>query len=156
MLHTGKEGRGAVRASVPALAIVPARTTLSPPSSKEICMAYVDGYVLPVPKRNIEQYREMATKAGKIWREHGALEYRECVADDVKSGEVTSFPQAVNLKEDELVVFSYIVYESRAHRDEVNAKVMSDPRLADMMDPKTLPFDGKRMFWGGFETLVSV
>jgi uncharacterized protein YbaA (DUF1428 family) len=98
----------------------------------------------------------MATKAGKIWREHGALEYRECVADDVKSGEVTSFPQAVNLKEDELVVFSYIVYESRAHRDEVNAKVMSDPRLADMMDPKTLPFDGKRMFWGGFETLVSV
>jgi uncharacterized protein YbaA (DUF1428 family) len=98
----------------------------------------------------------MATKAGKIWREHGALEYRECVADDVKSGEVTSFPQAVNLKEDELVVFSYIVYESRAHRDEVNAKVMSDPRLADMMDAKTLPFDGKRMFWGGFETLVSL
>ena len=119
-------------------------------------MAYVDGYVLPVPKRSIEQYREMATKAGKIWREHGALEYRECVADDVKAGEVTSFPQAVNLKEDELVVFSYIVYESRAHRDEVNAKVMSDPRLADMMDPKTLPFDGKRMFWGGFDTLVSV
>jgi uncharacterized protein YbaA (DUF1428 family) len=119
-------------------------------------MAYVDGYVLPVPKRNIEQYREMATNAGKIWREHGALEYRECVADDVKSGEVTSFPQSVNLKDDELVVFSYIVFESRAHRDEVNAKVMSDPRLADMMDPKTLPFDGKRMFWGGFETLVSV
>jgi len=119
-------------------------------------MAYVDGYVLPVPKRNIEQYREMATKAGTIWREHGALEYRECVADDVKSGEVTSFPQSVNLKDDELVIFSYIVFESRAHRDEVNAKVMSDPRLADMMDPKTLPFDGKRMFWGGFETLVSV
>jgi uncharacterized protein YbaA (DUF1428 family) len=123
---------------------------------KEIRMAYVDGYVLPVPKRNIEQYREMATKAGNIWREHGALEYRECVADDVKSGELTSFPQAVHLKEDELVVFSYIVYESRAHRDEVNAKVMSDPRLADMMDPKTLPFDGKRMFWGGFETLVEI
>ncbi|HKH27609.1 MAG TPA: DUF1428 domain-containing protein [Sphingomicrobium sp.] len=118
-------------------------------------MAYVDGYVLPVPKRNIEQYREMATKAGKIWREHGALEYRECVADDVKSGEVTSFPQAVMLKEDELVIFSYIVFESRAHRDEVNAKVMSDPRLADMMDPKTLPFDGKRMFWGGFKPLLN-
>ena len=117
-------------------------------------MAYVDGYVLPVPKRNIDRYREMATLAGRIWREHGALEYRECVADDVKSGEVTSFPQAVILKDDEVVVFSYIVYESRAHRDEVNAKVMADPRLADMMDPETLPFDGKRMFWGGFETLV--
>ncbi|GAA4339253.1 DUF1428 domain-containing protein [Variovorax defluvii] len=117
-------------------------------------MAYVDGYVLPVPRRNIERYREMATLAGKIWREHGALEYRECVADDVKSGELTSFPQAVILKDDEVVIFSYIVYESRAHRDEVNAKVMADPRLADMMDPETLPFDGKRMFWGGFETLV--
>jgi uncharacterized protein YbaA (DUF1428 family) len=119
-------------------------------------MAYVDGYVLPVPKSNIEKYREIATKAGKIWREHGALEYRECVADDVKSGEVTSFPQAVQLKDDETVVFSYIVFESRAHRDEVNAKVMSDPRLADMMDPKSMPFDGKRMFWGGFSPLVEL
>ena len=117
-------------------------------------MPYVDGYVLPVPKANIEKYRELATRAGKIWREHGALEYRECIADDVKSGEVTSFPQSVQLKDDETVVFSYIVFESRDHRDEVNAKVMSDPRLADMMDPQRMPFDGKRMFWGGFEVLV--
>ena len=119
-------------------------------------MSYVDGYVVPVPKANIEAYRAMATKAGKIWREHGALEYRECVVDDVKSGEVTSFPQAVKLKDDETVIFSYIVFESRQHRDEVNAKVMSDPRLADMMDPKTMPFDGKRMFWGGFSPLVEL
>ncbi|MBT2324082.1 DUF1428 domain-containing protein [Variovorax paradoxus] len=119
-------------------------------------MAYVDGYVVPVPKSNIEKYREIATKAGKIWREHGALEYRECVADDVKSGEVTSFPQAVKLKDDETVIFSYIVFESRQHRDEVNAKVMSDPRLADMMDPKSMPFDGKRMFWGGFTPIVEL
>ncbi|RST56431.1 DUF1428 domain-containing protein [Variovorax sp. MHTC-1] len=119
-------------------------------------MSYVDGYVLPVPKSNIEKYREIATKAGKIWREHGALEYRECVADDVKSGEVTSFPQAVKLKDDETVIFSYIVFESRQHRDEVNAKVMSDPRLNDMMDPKSMPFDGKRMFWGGFSPIVEL
>ena len=119
-------------------------------------MAYVDGFVLPVPKNNIEKYREIATKAGKVWREHGALEYRECVADDVKPGEVTSFPQSVNLKDDETVVFAYIVFNSRAHRDEVNAKVMSDPRLNEMMDMKNMPFDGKRMFWGGFETLVEL
>jgi uncharacterized protein YbaA (DUF1428 family) len=119
-------------------------------------MAYVDGFVLPVPKSNIEKYREIATKAGKIWREHGALEYRECVADDVKSGEVTSFPQSVLLKDDETVVFAYIVFNSRAHRDEVNAKVMSDPRLAEMMDMKNMPFDGKRMFFGGFESLVAL
>jgi len=119
-------------------------------------MAYVDGFVVPVPKNNIEKYREIATKAGKVWREHGALEYRECVADDVKPGEVTSFPQSVNLKDDETVVFAYIVFNSRAHRDEVNAKVMSDPRLAEMMDMNNMPFDGKRMFWGGFETLVEV
>jgi uncharacterized protein YbaA (DUF1428 family) len=117
-------------------------------------MAYVDGFVLPVPKSNLDKYRELATRAGKIWREYGALEYREWIADDVKSGEVTSFPQSVLLKDDETVVFSYIVYESREHRDEVNAKVMSDPRLADMMDPKRMPFDGKRMFWGGFSLLV--
>jgi uncharacterized protein YbaA (DUF1428 family) len=119
-------------------------------------MSYVDGYVLPVPKSNIEKYREIATKAGRIWREHGALEYRECVADDVKPGEVTSFPQAVKLKDDETVIFSYIVFESRQHRDEVNAKVMSDPRLSDMMDPKSMPFDGKRMFWGGFSPIVEL
>ncbi len=119
-------------------------------------MAYVDGFVLPVPKSNVEKYREIATRAGTIWREHGALEYRECIAEDVKSGEVTSFPQSVQLKDDEVVVFAWIVYESRAKRDEVNAKVMSDPRMAEMMDPKAMPFDGKRMFYGGFDTLVSL
>ncbi|MGJ7494328.1 DUF1428 domain-containing protein [Variovorax sp. RT4R15] len=119
-------------------------------------MAYVDGYVLALPKANVESYRAMALKAGAIWRDHGALEYRECIADDVKAGKLTSFPQSVQQKDDELVVFSYIVFESRQHRDEVNAKVMSDPRLAEMMDPDKLPFDGKRMFWGGFETLVAL
>jgi uncharacterized protein YbaA (DUF1428 family) len=97
----------------------------------------------------------MAEAAGKVWREHGAIEYVECVADDIKAGEVTSFPQSVELKPDETVVFAWIVYESRAQRDSVNAKVMKDPRIANM-DPKSLPFDGKRMFWGGFEVLVSL
>jgi uncharacterized protein YbaA (DUF1428 family) len=126
------------------------------PFQGDPCMAYVDGFVLPVPKRNIEKYREIATQAGKVWREHGALEYRECVADDVKPGELTSFPQSVLLKDDETVVFAYIVFNSRAHRDEVNAKVMSDPRLAQMMDMSNMPFDGKRMFWGGFSPLVEL
>jgi uncharacterized protein YbaA (DUF1428 family) len=96
----------------------------------------------------------MAQKAGKVWRDHGALEFIECVADDVKSGKRTSFPQSVKLKPGEMVVFSWIVFKSRAHRDRVNAKVMKDPRLANMMDPKAMPFDGKRMFWGGFKVLV--
>jgi uncharacterized protein YbaA (DUF1428 family) len=117
---------------------------------------YVDGFVAPVPKRNVDAYRRMARKAGKIWREHGALEYRECVGDDVKKGKVTSFPQAVKLKPTETVVFSWIVYRSRAHRDRVNAKVMKDPRLADMMDSKAMPFDAKRMIYGGFEVIVDV
>ena len=117
---------------------------------------YVDGYVLPVPKKNLAAYRRMAQKAGKIWREHGALEVRECLADDVKPGKHTSFPQSVKLKNGESVVFSYIVYKSRAQRDRVNAKVMKDPRLAKMMDPKALPFDGKRMFWGGFKGIVEL
>jgi uncharacterized protein YbaA (DUF1428 family) len=117
-------------------------------------MRYVDGFVLPIPKKNVPAYRRMAQKAGKVWREHGALEFIECVADDVKPGKVTSFPQSVKLKSGEMVVFSYIVYKSRAHRDRVNAKVMKDPRLAKMMDPKAMPFDGKRMFWGGFKVLV--
>lgn len=116
---------------------------------------YVDGYVLPVPKKNLEAYRKMSEHAGQIWREHGALEYCECVADDVKAGEVTSFPQAVQLKDDETVVFAWIVYESREQRDRVNELVMKDPRLTSMMDPKALPFDGKRMFWGGFAELVN-
>ena len=119
-------------------------------------MAYVDGFVLPVPKRKVDAYRRIARKAGKIWREHGALEYRECVADDVKTGKVTSFPQSVKLKRDETVVFSWIVYRSRAHRDRVNAKVMKDPRLTEMMDPKAMPFDSKRMFWGGFKVIVDI
>ena len=117
---------------------------------------YVDGFVVPVPTDNLEAYRRMARKAGKIWKEYGALEYVECVGDDVKPGKVTSFPQAVKLKPNETVVFSWIVYKSRAHRDSVNAKVMKDPRLAPMMDPKSLPFDGKRMFWGGFKTLLEL
>ena len=117
-------------------------------------MAYVDGYVLPVPKSNLAKYKELASRAAEVWREHGALQYRECVADDVKPGELTSFPQSVQLKDDETVIFAYVVFNSRDHRDEVNAKVMSDPRLADMMDAKNMPFDGKRMFWGGFEVLV--
>jgi len=117
-------------------------------------MRYVDGFVVPVPKKNMPAYRRMALKAGKVWREHGALEYIECAADDVKPGKLTSFPQSVKLKPGETVVFSWIVYKSRAHRDRVNAKVMKDPRLASMMNPKTMPFDGKRMFWGGFKVML--
>jgi uncharacterized protein YbaA (DUF1428 family) len=117
---------------------------------------YVDGFVLPVPKHNLEAYRAMARKAGKIWREHGALEYRECVAEDVQRGEATSFPQSVDLKRGETVVFAWIVFKSRAHRDRVNAKVIADPRLADQMDPKGMPFDGNRMVYGGFEVIVDV
>jgi uncharacterized protein YbaA (DUF1428 family) len=117
---------------------------------------YVDGFVLPLPKRNLDAYRRIARKAGKIWREHGALEYRECVGDDVTVGEVTSFPQSVKLKRGETVVFSWIVFKSRAHRDRVNAKVMKDPRLADMMDPNAMAFDGKRMIYGGFNVVVDV
>ena len=118
-------------------------------------MSYVDGFVVPVPKKNLAAYRNMARKCGKVWKEHGALEYVECVADDVKPGKHTSFPQSVKLKPDEVVVFSYIVFKSRTQRDRINAKVMSDPRLKSMMNPKTMPFDGKRMFWGGFKVLVS-
>ena len=117
-------------------------------------MKYVDGYVVPVPKKKLKAYRAMAQKAAKIWREHGALQYKECVADDVKRGKWTSFPQSVKLKSNETVVFAYVVYKSRAHRDSVNKKVMSDPRLEAMCDPKNLPFDGKRMFWGGFKAIV--
>jgi uncharacterized protein YbaA (DUF1428 family) len=117
-------------------------------------MPYVDGFVVPVPKKKIDAYRSLARKAGKIWREHGALDYMECVADDVKPGKLTSFPQSVKLKSGETVVFAYIVYKSRAHRDRVNAKVFKDPRMAAMCDPANLPFDTKRMFWGGFKTLV--
>jgi len=116
-------------------------------------MAYVDGFVVPVPKDKVEAYRRLARKAGKIWKKYGALEYVECIADDVKPGKRTSFPQSVKLKADETVVFSYIVYASRAARDRTLAKVMQDP-LFDGMDMKTMPFDGKRMFMGGFKVLV--
>jgi uncharacterized protein YbaA (DUF1428 family) len=117
-------------------------------------MRYVDGFVLPVPKKKLPAYRRMAQKAGKVWREHGALEYIECIADDVKPGKHTSFPQSVKLEPGETVVFSYIVFRSRAHRDRVNAKVMRDPRLTSMMDPKAMPFDGKRMIYGGFKVAI--
>jgi uncharacterized protein YbaA (DUF1428 family) len=117
-------------------------------------MSYVDGFVLPVPKAKLDAYREMARLASVVWREHGALDYREYVADDVKTGEHTSFPQAVKLEPEETVVFAWIVYESRAKRDEVNEKVMKDPRLD--MDPKTMPFDMKRMIFGGFTPLVEL
>ena len=119
-------------------------------------MAYVDGFIVPLPKKNLKAYRAMAKKAGKVWREHGALEYRECIADDVKMGKRTSFPRSVKMKKSETVVFSWIVYKSRADRDKCIAKVMKDKRLAAMMNPKNLPFDGKRMFWGGFKTMVEM
>ncbi len=117
---------------------------------------YVDGFVVPVPLDKVDAYRRMARKAGKVWMEHGALAFRECVADDVKPGKQTSFPQSVKLKAGETVVFSFIVYKSRTQRDTINAKVMADPRLASMMSGKDMPFDGKRMFWGGFKTLVQL
>jgi len=115
---------------------------------------YVDGYVLPVPKKNLQAYRRMAQKAGTIWREHGALEYRECAGDalDVKFG--VSFPRRIKSKPGETVVFAWIVFKSRAHRDRVNAKVMKDPRITGMCDPKDMPFDVKRMVYGGFKVLV--
>jgi uncharacterized protein YbaA (DUF1428 family) len=119
-------------------------------------MAYVDGFVVPVPKDHLDAYRRIARKAGKVWREHGALAYEECVADDVKPGKWTSFPQSVKLKAGETGVFSLITYKSRAHRDRVNARVMKGPRLTGMMDPKAMPFDGKRMIYGGFKSFVSI
>jgi uncharacterized protein YbaA (DUF1428 family) len=116
---------------------------------------YVDGFVLPIRKDEVESYRKVAADAGKVWREYGALEFRECVAEDVKPGEVTSFPQSVNLQDDETVVFSWIVFESRTHRDEVNEKVMKDERVAGM-DPTQMPGDMKRMVYGGFELIVDL
>jgi len=118
-------------------------------------MAYVDGFLLPVPKRNRAKYRKVSTQAGKVWMDHGALGYHECVAEDVPWGKSTSFPQGVKLKKGEEVWFSWILYKSRKHRDSVNAKAMKDPRLAYMMDPKAMPFDSKRMVFGGFNMMVS-
>ena len=119
-------------------------------------MAYVDGFIVPVPKRNKQAYLRMARNAGKVWRDHGALDYVECEADDVKKGKHTSFPQSVKLKKGEEVWFSWIVYRNRKHRDSVLKKVMKDKRMAGMMDPKKLPFDGKRMFMGGFRMALDL
>ena len=122
----------------------------------EMAGKYVDGFVAPVPRNNIEAYKQFSEKAGHVFKQHGALEYVECVADDVKPGKHTSFPQAVKLKPGEAVWFSWIVYRNRRHRDSVNRKVMSDKRITPMMDPKKLPFDGKRFFWGGFKVVVDL
>ena len=119
-------------------------------------MTYVDGFVVPVPKRKLAAYRKMAVKVGKVWIEHGAQQYVECVADDVKVGKRTSFPRSVKLKAGETVVFAYVVYRSRAQRDRVMAKSMKDKRLAPMMDMKNMPFDAKRMIFGGFKTFISM
>jgi len=119
-------------------------------------MRYVDGFVLAVPKKNVGAYRRLAQQAGKIWRQLGALEYIECVADDVKRGKLTSFPRSVKLKPGETVMFSWIVYKTRAHRDRVNAKVMKDPRIQKMMESKAPPFDMKRMIYGGFKSIVEM
>jgi uncharacterized protein YbaA (DUF1428 family) len=117
-------------------------------------MRYVDGFLLPVPKKNLQAYRRLAQKAGKVWREHGALDYKECAGDDLKVKMGVPFPRQAKAKANETVVFAYIVFKSRAHRDRVNAKVMKDPRIKDMGDPKNMPFDVKRMAYGGFKVLV--
>ena len=119
-------------------------------------MRYVDGYVLPVPKKNLQAYARIAQKAGKVWRDHGALDYKECVGEDLNVKFGVPFPRQMKVKPGETVVFSYIVFKSRAHRNRVNAKVMKDPRLAEMMDPKAMPFDVKRMVYGGFKVLVDL
>jgi uncharacterized protein YbaA (DUF1428 family) len=115
---------------------------------------YIDGFVAPVPKKNLAAYRKLARLAGKVWKDHGALQYVEAVADDVKPGKVTSFPQAVKLKAGEVVIFSYVIYKNRRDRDRVMKKVMADPRMK--YDPKDMPFDGMRMFWGGFKPIVEL
>jgi uncharacterized protein YbaA (DUF1428 family) len=117
-------------------------------------VAYVDGFLVAVPKKKLAVYRRLAKRCSKVWRDHGALEYYECAADDVKPGKLTSFPQAVKLKRGETVVFAWITYKSRAQRDRINKAVMKDPRLADMMKSESMPFDGKRMIWGGFRVIV--
>ena len=119
-------------------------------------MSYVDGFLIPVPKKNLAAYRRMSSQAGKVWKEMGALEYRECVGDDLKVEMGTPFTRSAGVRAGETVVFSWIVYRSKAHRDRVNAKVMKDPRLAHMMDPKAMPFDTRRMFWGGFKPIVDL
>jgi uncharacterized protein YbaA (DUF1428 family) len=117
-------------------------------------MPYVDGFVLAVPKKNLDAYQAMARRAGEVWKENGALAFVECVGDDVPYGELTSFPRAVQAKDDEIVIFSWIVYESRERRDAIMAKVMADPRLKP--DMQNMPFDGKRMIFGGFKTILEL
>ena len=130
---------------------------MTPEEKRKLPMPYVDGFIVAVPKKKLAEYAALSKKCGKLWREYGALDYREWVAEDVKVGKLTSFPRSVKLKPGETVVFSWITYKSRAQRDRINAKVMADPRLSSMMDPKSKPpFDGKRMIYGGFESLVKV
>jgi uncharacterized protein YbaA (DUF1428 family) len=124
--------------------------------ARRMFMPYVDGFVVPVPRTQVEAYRRVARKAGRVWRKHGALEFRECVGDDLRVKMGVPFTRAARLKPGETVMFSWIVYKSRAHRDRVNAKVMKDPALAAQMDPKTMPFDVKRMMYGGFRTIVDL
>jgi len=119
-------------------------------------MPYIDGFVLPVPKKNLQAYRRLAQKAGKLWREHGALDYKECAGDDLKTKMGIPFPKSARAKAGETVIFAYILFKSRAHRDRVNAKVMKDPRIQSMADPKNMPFDCTRMVYGGFKVLVDV
>ena len=121
---------------------------------KKVRMGYVDGFVIPIPKKNLPAYLRMARKAGKIWREYGALDYKECVGDDLKTKMGLPFPQMLKLKSSETVVFSYIVFKSRAHRDRVNAMVIKDPRIVDSCDLEKMPFDCERMVYGGFKTIV--
>lgn len=116
---------------------------------------YVDGFVIPVPKKKIDVYRRMATKAAKVWREHGALDYKECVGDDLDTKMAMPFTKGIKSKAGETIVFSWITYKSRAHRDKVNAKVMKDPRISAMCDPKDMPFDCTRMLYGGFKVMVT-
>jgi uncharacterized protein YbaA (DUF1428 family) len=119
-------------------------------------MSYVDGFVVPVPVKNLPAYRRLAKKTGKVWKEYGALDYKEWVGDDTPVGKLTSFPRSVKLKRGETVIFAWIVYKSRKDRDRINARVMQDPRLADIMKGKNLPFDGKRLIFGGFKLLLEV
>ena len=122
-------------------------------------MPYVDAFVIPIPKKNVQAYRRIATKSGRIWLEHGALEFRECIGDDLKQGGIIKigFPKLAKLKRGETVIFSWVVYKSRAHRDRVNARIMKDPRIAAMMtDPESMPFDGRRMTYGGFRMIVDL
>jgi uncharacterized protein YbaA (DUF1428 family) len=125
-------------------------------STQERIMAYVDGFVVPVPKKNLARYKKMARLCSKVWREHGALEYVECIEDDAPVGKLTSFPRSVKLKKGEVVIFSYVVYKNRKARDSIMKKVMADKRLAAMMNPMGMAFDGKRMIFGGFKQFIAV